>query len=185
MSRINPVNPEETQGKAKELLDKVKAKMGRQPNLLKTMVHSPSVLEAYLGFSGALQGASLPARLREQIALTVAEDNGCDYCVAAHSAIGKAAGLSETEIEAARQANAADAREKAAIQFAKALSGNRGNVTDKELEAVRKAGYSDGQILEIVAVVSFNLFTNYVNHVAGTEIDFPKAKPLALAGVKV
>jgi uncharacterized peroxidase-related enzyme len=178
MSRIQPLDPEKIQGKTRELLDKIKAKSGRIPNIMKTMAHSPAALQAYLGLSGAFADAKLPLKVREQIALAVGEDNQCHYCVAAHSAIGKHAGLTPEEIEEGRRARSRDPKTDAILRFAKRLSANRGNITDSELEEVRKAGCSDEEILEIVTAVSLNLFTNYVNHVADTAIDFPKASPL-------
>ena len=178
MSRIEMVSPNTAQGKAKELLDGIKAKSGRVPNIFKTMAHSPTALQAYLGLSGAFADAKLPVKVREQIALAVGEDNGCHYCVAAHSAIGKGAGLTPEEIEAGRRANSPDPKTNAILRFAKRLSSNRGNVSDAELAEVRKAGCSEEEILEIITAVSLNLFTNYINHVADTAIDFPQVLPL-------
>jgi uncharacterized peroxidase-related enzyme len=178
MSRIQPVDPEKAQGKAKELLDTIKAKAGRVPNILKTMGHSPVALQAYLGLSGALAEAKLPVKVREQIALAVGEDNQCHYCVAAHAAIGKLSGLTPEEIEGGRRAKSPDPKTDAVLKFAKKLSANRGNVTDGELAEVRKAGCSEEEILEIITAVALNLFTNYVNHVADTAIDFPQVPPL-------
>ena len=179
MSRIQAIDPNTAQGKTKELLDVIKAKSGRVPNILKTMAHSPAALQAYLGLSGALAEAKLSLKIREQIALTVGEDNQCHYCVAAHSAIGKLAGLTPDEIEAGRRAKSPDPKTNAILRFAKRLSSNRGNVSDEELAEARKAGCSDEEILEIITAVSLNLFTNYVNHVADTAIDFPQVPPLA------
>jgi len=174
MARIKALNPETVEGKSKELLDKIKGKMGRVPNIFKTMAHSPAVLGAYLGFSGALDDSTLCPKLREKIALAVAEDNSCDYCLAAHSAIGKMAGLSPDEIAAARQASAQNPKADAALKFAKKLSRGRAVVNDADAQTLRDAGYTEGEILEIIAVVSLNIFTNYFNHVADPEIDFPK-----------
>jgi len=179
MSRIQPLDPEKVQGKARELLTVVKTKLGRVPNVLKTMAHSPVALQAYLGLSGVFAEAKLPPKVREQIALAVSEDNQCGYCVAAHSAIGKLSGLTPEEIEAGRRVRSADPKINAILKFAKRLSANRGNVTDPELAEVRKAGCSDEEILEIVTAVALNLFTNYVNHVADTAVDFPQVPPLA------
>jgi uncharacterized peroxidase-related enzyme len=176
MTRIQPVSYEESTGKAKELLDAVKAKLGTTPNMVKTMAQSPAVLEAYLNFSGALGGGKLNARLREQIALVSAEINGCGYCAAAHTAIGKIVGLGEEAILAARNGKAADVKADAALKFARAVIVNRGEVSDADLEAVRGAGYSDGEIGEIVANVALNIFTNYFNEIAKTDIDFPKVQ---------
>ena len=178
MSRIEMIDPNTAQGKAKELLAAVKTKLGRVPNILKTMAHSPVALQAYLGLSGAFAEAKLSPKIREQIGLAVGEDNQCGYCVAAHSAIGKLAGLTPEEIEAGRRAGSRDPKTDAILKFAKKLSANRGNISDPELAEVRKAGCSEEEILEIVTAVALNLFTNYVNHVADTTIDFPKASPL-------
>ena len=179
MSRIQPLEPEKTQGKVKELLNTIKAKLGRTPNIFKIMAHSPVALQSYLGLSGAFADAKLPPKVREQIALAVGEDNQCHYCVAAHSAIGKLAGLTPEEIESSRLAKASDPKTNAILRLAKKLSSNRGNITDLELAGARKAGCSDGEILEIITAVVLNLFTNYINHVADTAIDFPQAPPLS------
>lgn len=176
MIRIQPINYEQSTGKAKELLDAVKAKLGMAPNMMKTMAQSPAVLEAYLSFNGALGGGKLNARLREQIALIVAEINGCGYCASAHTAIGKMVGLGEDAILAARNGNAADANTEAALKFARAVIVNRGEISDADLQAVKDAGFSDGEIGEIVANVALNIFTNYFNEIAKTEIDFPKVQ---------
>ncbi|MDD5225686.1 MAG: carboxymuconolactone decarboxylase family protein [Candidatus Omnitrophica bacterium] len=178
MSRIQPIDPEKAQGKPRELLAAIKAKSGRVPNILKTMAHSSVALQAYMGLSGAFADAKLPPQIREQIALAVGEDNQCHYCVAAHSAIGKLSGLTPEEIEAGRRAKSGDPKTDAILKFAKRLSANRGNVTDPELAEARKAGCSDDEILEIVRAVALNIFTNYVNHVADTAIDFPQVSPL-------
>lgn len=175
MPRIQPVRPEAADPKTAELLSSVKKKLGMVPNLISTMAQSPAVATAYLGFSQALAGGLLPARLREQIALTVGQANECGYCIAAHCAIGQKAGLSETELAQARHGTAPDDKDGAALTFARKLVDQRGRVTDADVEQVRRAGYGDGEINEIVANVALNIFTNYFNHVAGTEIDFPAA----------
>ncbi len=174
MSRISAVNPESAEGKTKALLDGVQAKLGMTPNMMRTMANSPAVLEGYLNFSGALGHGLLPARLREEIALAVGEANRCAYCVSAHTAIGGMAGLQADEIAAARQSSSTDPKQDAALKFARALSVKRGEVTDAEVQAVKDAGYADGEIAEIIAHVALNVFTNYFNLAAQTEIDFPK-----------
>jgi uncharacterized peroxidase-related enzyme len=176
MTRIQPVGYEQSTGKAKELLDAVKAKLGMTPNMMKTMAQSPAVLEAYLNFSGALGGGKLTARLREQIALISAEINGCGYCASAHTAIGKMVSLGEEAIWAARNGNAADVKTDAALKFARTVIVNRGEVSDADLQPVKDAGFSDGEIAEIIANVALNIFTNYFNVIAKTDIDFPKVQ---------
>ena len=181
MARINPVNRSAADTATGRLLDGVQKKLGIVPNLIATMANSPAVANAYLGFSQSLSSGTLPARLREQLALVVGETNGCEYCVAAHTALGKGAGLSEGETCDARRAVAADDKERVALEFARKIVTDRGNVSDDDVHAVRQAGYSDGEIGEIVANVALNIFTNYFNHVAGTEVDFPVAPQLAAA----
>ncbi|MDX2030225.1 MAG: carboxymuconolactone decarboxylase family protein [Blastocatellia bacterium] len=176
MPRLNAIDPKAATGRAKELLDGVKAKIGMVPNLMRTYANSPAALEGYLNFSGALAGGLLDAKLREQIALTVADANSCEYCLSAHTAIGKMVGLNESEIVSSRQASSGDAKVDAALKFAHQIVVKRGEVFDSEVQAVREAGYTDGEIVEIVANVALNIFTNYFNHVAQTVVDFPKVR---------
>lgn len=178
MERIKEVNPEEATGKSKELLAGVQKKLGMTPNMMRTMAQSPAVLEGYLNFSGALGGGSLPAQLREQIALVVSEANGCEYCLSAHSAIGRMVGLSEEEILDSRRGESSEGKSGVALRFARQLVTARGRVSDHELAQVRRAGFSEGEITELLANVALNLFTNYFNHLAETRIDFPAAPPL-------
>lgn len=178
MPRFQPVSVDNASAPAAMILEGVQKKMGMVPNLVATMANSPAVANAYLGMSGALAKGELPASLREIIALVVGQTNECHYCLSAHSALGKRAGLSESDIEQARRGTADGEKERAALQFAQLLVEQRGVVTDEDVDAVRDAGYSDGQIGEIIAHVALNIFTNYFNHVAETEIDFPIAQAL-------
>ena len=180
MERVTPVNFEAAEGKAKQLLDAVKAKLGIVPNMTRAMAVSPSVLEAYLGLSGALAHGVLPAKVREQLALDVGEANRCDYCVSAHTYIGKnVAHLSDTDILDGRKGTSADPKTDALLRFARDVVAKRGIVDDADVEAVRSAGYGDAEIAEVVAHVALNVFTNYFNNVAGTAIDFPRAPALS------
>lgn len=183
MSRIQPVNYEESTGKTKELLDAVKSKLGFAPNMMKTMAQSPAVLDAYLKFSDALAHGTLNGKIREQIALATAEINHCGYCASAHTAIGKMVGLSEDAILSARQANSTDAKTDAALKFARSVVISRGQPSDADLQAVRAAGFTDGEVGEIIANVALNVFTNYINETAQTEVDFPKVELGTAAGV--
>jgi uncharacterized peroxidase-related enzyme len=179
MERISPVDPQNAQGKAKQLLDAVKAKLGIVPNMTRAMAVSPPVLDAYLGFSGTLSHGVLPARVREQLALDVGEENHCDYCVSAHSAIGKGVGLTDQDLLDSRRGTSADPKTDALLRFARTVVAKRGVVDDADIEPVRAAGYGDAEIAEVVAHVALNIFTNYFNNVAGTAIDFPKAPALS------
>jgi uncharacterized peroxidase-related enzyme len=144
------------------------------PNFLRVMAHSTAALEGYLGFSGSLGTGTLPAKLREKIALAVGEANGCEYCVSAHTALGKGAGLQPEEIEDARIWQASSRKDAAALAFAQAVLNNRGRVASTDFDRVREAGFGDGEIAEIIAHVALNVFTNYFNIANQVEVDFPK-----------
>ena len=150
----------------------VNAKLGFTPNMMRTMALSPAALEGYLALSAALARGLLPATLREQIAIAVAEANGCGYCLAAHSTVGKMVGLTNADVLASRRGTVTDLKAAAALEFARVAVAARGDVTDADLKRVREAGYGDAEVAEIVANVALNVFTNYFNLVAGTEIDF-------------
>ncbi len=173
MPRITPIDPAQAQGKAKMLLDGVHKKLGVTPNLMRTMAQSPAVLEAYLGFGQALAGGSLSPQLREQIALTVAGANACGYCASAHTALGKRLRITDVELNANLHSQSGEPKVQAALHFARRIVDERGWVSDDDLTRVRDAGYTDGEIAEIIATVAANIFSNYFNHIAQTEVDFP------------
>ncbi|WP_033345868.1 carboxymuconolactone decarboxylase family protein [Catenuloplanes japonicus] len=173
MTRLATVDPATAEGPARTLLGRVERALGVTPNMMRAMASSPAVLDAYLQFSGALSKGSLPGRVQEQIALTAAVANDCGYCLAAHTVLGARAGVSEADLVAGRSARASEPRTEAALTFAKAVIDTRGFVSDDDLAAVRAAGYTDGEIGEIVAAVALNTFTNYFNSVGQTELDFP------------
>lgn len=174
MARLPIVSPEESTGKAKELLAAVKQKLGLVPNMTRVMANSPAVLQAYINFSGALDGSSLNAKIRQSLALESAEANQCEYCLSAHTAIGKMVGLSEAEILDSRNAQAKDTRTAAALHFSRELIEKRGAVSQANVDAARKGGLTDGEIAEVVAVSVLNIFTNYFNTALQVDVDFPK-----------
>lgn len=174
MSRLKAIEPTTSSGKTGELLDAVKGKFGMVPNLMRVMANSTAVLEGYLGLSGALGTGTLDLQIREQIALMTAQANHCDYCLSAHTAIGKLVGLEEQEIIASREGRGPTARATAALTFAKQVLDSKGHVSDENVQTVRKAGFSDAQIAEIIAHVALNVFTNYFNSAMQVDIDFPK-----------
>lgn len=174
MPRIKPADPAKTEGAVKQALDGIQAKLGTVPNIFKTFAVAPAVLEFYQSGSAALGKSSLSPALREQVALTVAGANACAYCASAHTAIGKKLGVPDDELPKNLQAKSKDPKTQAALTFSKKLVDSRGNPADADIKALRDAGYGDQQILELVAVVAFNIFTNYFNHVADTEVDFPR-----------
>jgi uncharacterized peroxidase-related enzyme len=175
MSRISIPSVDNSPEASKPLLAAVKQSIGIVPNLMKLVGHSPAALEGYLSLNGALNKGRLSAGLREQIALAVAEYNGCDYCLSAHDYLGRnVAKLSGADIDAARDFHASDARHDAALVFARRVLEQHGRVSDDDLSALRAAGFDEASTVEIVVNVALNILTNYVNNVARTEIDFPK-----------
>jgi uncharacterized peroxidase-related enzyme len=174
MSRLTAIQPEKATGKVKDLLDGVQAKLKMTPNMMRVMANSAAVLQGYLQFNAALSGGVLDPKLREEIALEVGEQNACQYCVSAHTAIGKMTGLSDSEIEAARDAHSSQPKHAAALAFARQVVASKGRPSDADFTAVRAAGVSDAEIAEIIAHVALNIFTNYFNNTAEVEVDFPK-----------
>jgi uncharacterized peroxidase-related enzyme len=173
-TRIDPVHPAHAQGRAWELLNGVKTQMGKVPNVLKTMAQAPALLDGYLALGGALRKGVLAAIVREQIALYVAQSNGCEYCLSAHSLTGKHAGLTPEQIVAARMGEADDSKAQAVLHLVKNLMERRGDLSDEQLAAARQAGLSDAELGEVVGNVALNTLTNYLNQLARTEVDFPR-----------
>jgi uncharacterized peroxidase-related enzyme len=155
------------------MLDGVQKGLGVTPNLFRVAARSASVLEALTSMFGAVSKGHLDAKTREAVALAVSEFDACDYCLSAHTLLGKGAGLSEGDLDKARNAKADDGRLGATLSLAKAITEKRGRVSDQDVEAARRAGLGDPEILEVVANVALTTFTNYLNEVAKTEIDFP------------
>ena len=181
MTRIaTPATISDAPIKAQPLLEAVKKQLGVVPNLFRVVSNSPAALEGYLGLSAALGKGSLPVATRERIALAVAEINSCTYCLSAHSYLGKnLAKLDDAEILANRKGHSNDPKANAAVHFAAQVTKARGHVSDDDLRAVKLAGYDDAQVVEIVLHVAANTFTNYLNEVAKTVVDFPMVSTLA------
>lgn len=173
MARISTIDPQQATGKTKELLDSVQAQMKMVPNLMRVLANSDAALEAYLQFNNKLSHGVLDRKLRELIAVVVADVNRCEYCLSAHTAIGKMVGLKEETILAGRNLHSGDAKVDVALKFAEALASRRGQVDVHEVDAVKAAGYSDAEIAEIITHVGLNSFTNFFNNAVKTEVDFP------------
>ena len=173
MPRLAAIDPVTATGKAKDLLDGVQKALGVTPNLMRTMANAPSVLDGYLAFSGALRGGSLSAAAREAVALAVAGENACGYCASAHTFLAGKAGVATDELARNLAGTSGNPKTAAALALARRIVATRGQVADGDLAAARAAGFDDGAIAEIVALVALNVLTNYLNNVAQTSIDFP------------
>jgi uncharacterized peroxidase-related enzyme len=155
------------------ILDAVHKQLGVVPNMFRLIAQSPAVLQGFASSNGAL-AKTLDAKTRERIALAVAQVNGCDYCLSAHAYLGlNLARISAAEIALNRAGASGDAKANAAVGFAAKIVRDRGHVGDADVQAVRDAGFTDGEIVEIIAVAAENVFTNLLNVVAETDIDFP------------
>ena len=186
MSRIpTPPTIEAAPAKSQPMLEAVKRQLGTVPNLFRMVANSPAALEGYLGLSAALGKGELAAATRERIALAVAEINGCGYCLSAHTYLGKhVAKLDDAEIAANRSGASNDPHADAAIRFAAKVTERRGHISDEDLQHIKTAGYSDAQIIEIVQHVALNTWTNYINEIARTVVDFPAVPPRAAVGAR-
>jgi uncharacterized peroxidase-related enzyme len=173
MTRLAAPARDDAPEASRPILDAVQRQLGVIPNLFRVIGNSPAALSGFTSFQGALTKA-LDARTRERIALAVAQVNGCDYCLSAHTYLGlNLARLSPEEIALNRKGASGDAKAHAAVHFAARVARERGQVSNADVAAVRAAGFSDAQIVEIVGLVAENTFTNYLNNVARTDIDFP------------
>ena len=176
MARINLVTNESANAEQKALLDAIQSRLGMVPNFLKVFANSPDALKAFLGLHGIANAGSLDPQTRERIALALAQQNSCEYCLSAHSAIGRKAGLTNAEIEANRAGTSQDAKAAVAVKFARSLVEHTGEVTTAELLAMRNAGYSEADIVEVITHVGMNFLTNILGKAGRVDIDFPKVE---------
>lgn len=173
MARIGSINPEHATGRAKDLLEATNQQLGRIPNLYRSMAQSPAALEGYLSFRGALGRGMLSLQMRERIALLTAAINDCGYCVSAHTLRGAKVGISEADMASTQRADSAVPKEAAALKFVNTLVRFHGLMGDVDFANAKSQGWTDEEIGEMVAHVALNIFSNYFNHVAKPDLDFP------------
>ncbi len=173
MVRIASLDPSVALGRGKELLDSTKAQLGRVPNLYGAMAQSPAALDGYLAFRGALGKGVLNVQMRERIALLTASMNDCEYCVSAHTFRGGKIGISPDELAATQKSHSEDPKTASALRFVDALILQRGRISDSDFADLKSHNWSDEEIGEMVAHVALNVFSNYFNHIAKPELDFP------------
>lgn len=184
MTRLQALHPDQAIGKTKTLFTAIESKLGMVPNMMRTMGNSSAFLEGYLNLSAALGGGTLGAKTGELIALTVAESNACDYCLSANTYIGaNLVKIDAASLEAARNASAANTKTDAVLKFAKVLVSKKGLVNDADVNTVKAAGVTEGEVGEIVGHVALNILTNYFNNTANTAIDFPLVEAFTTATV--
>ncbi|MFF0532930.1 carboxymuconolactone decarboxylase family protein [Nocardia amikacinitolerans] len=173
MSHVSLVAREDATGATRQLLDQVHAAFGATPAMFRAVANSPAALGSMWGSFQALGDGTLGPALTEQIAVAVANRNGCEYCLAAHTGLGRKAGLSEAVLAAAQTGDADDPKTAALLGFALELVDQRGHVGAEQIEAVRAAGWTEPELVELIAHVALNLFTNYVNVALRVPVDFP------------
>lgn len=179
MARITQISDADAGPEAAALFTAIKGKIGMVPNLYRVAANQPKVLAAMLGLNETLAGGAFDARTREAIALTVAGANACDYCASAHAAISAGLKVAPATIDAHLAGRSDDPRTAAILRLAKAIVASKGMVADDDLASARNAGLTEADIVETVAQVVANILTNYLNHVAGTDIDFPARRARA------
>jgi uncharacterized peroxidase-related enzyme len=176
MSRVAIIDPANTSADRRALLDQINGAFGATPNMFKAVANSTAALKSMWSAFGALGSGVIPAKLGEQIAVAVADRNACEYCLAAHTMLGRKAGASAEEMSAAQAGASADPKTAAALAFALKLVEARGGIGDEDVKAVRAAGFGDEEIVELLAHVALNLFTNYVNVAFAVPVDFAPVK---------
>lgn len=174
MSRITLISTESANAEQAALFNAIEEQLGMVPNFLRIFANSPAALKAFLGLHGIAGEGELDGKTKERIALALAEQNACEYCVSAHTAIGRKAGLTGSEMDANRAGSSQDAKAAVAVKFAKSLAENNGEVTTSELLEMRGAGYSEAEIVEVITHVGMNVLTNILGKASRVEIDFPK-----------
>lgn len=175
MSRLKAILSEQAQGQVDELYATIRQSMGGMvPNVFQGLGNSPEVLRAYLQTSGCLSKGNLSDSEREIVALVVSQNNGCEYCLAAHTLVGGMHGLKPDEMQAIRRGDSRESKTAALVKFVQAILSQRGAVSDRELAEFKLAGFSDAQVPDVVLTIAMTVFTNYFNHVHRTTVDFPK-----------
>lgn len=177
MSRLTPIQANGATSELKRSLKSSHLKLGKTPNFFQVMANSPASLRAYIRADAALVRGQLTPRQREQVALAVAEINGCAYSLSAHYETGKSLGLTHDEMQLARNATAADPKAEMMLRFTQAVVLQRGEISEDDFQALVKAGFTNEQIVEIIANIALNIFSNYFNSIAKTEVDFPLLQP--------
>lgn len=182
MARIEPTTIADAPASTKGTLEAINGKLGRVPNLLATLGKSPAAINSYVKQGEAIGTGTLGPKVAESLALAIANFSKCGYCASAHNAIGKMVGVSDEEREFNRNGKSSDPKTQAAINLARAIVGGRGFISD-EVFTVSREHLNESEILEVITITTFNLFTNYMNHAIETENDFPEVELVASAAV--
>jgi len=178
MTKIKLLPKEQASQATKELYSMLKSKIGKVPNVYKIYGYSHAALKANLVMDDALSNGELSAKEIEVIALTVSQFNNCDYCLAAHTAVGKMYGMTDEETINTRKGEHSSKKAQSLIDFTKEILNKKGKIEVLDLNKFYQAGYNNAAVVEVVGQIAKNFFNNYTNHIAGTEIDFPQVKAI-------
>lgn len=176
MKNLEALSKEQVDSETQKLFDGLTAKIGRVPNIYATLANSAVALKANLTFGEIIKSGTLNGKEVETIALSAAVENDCQYCLAAHTMVGKMMGLTEEQVSCILDGSITDEKLKAVSDLTKEITATRGNPAQTTLDGFFKAGYTKASLVELIGLVALNTFNNYLNHIAGTEIDFPAAK---------
>lgn len=176
MARIHLVSGESANPEQQRLFEAIRSQLGMVPNFLRAFANSPAALNAFLGLHSIAGAGSLDPRTRERIALALAQQNSCEYCLSAHTAIGRKAGLDNAEMQANRSGSSDDETAAVAVRFARSLVTHMGDITTGELQEMRDAGYGESDIVEVITHVGMNLLTNLLGKAGRIDIDFPRVE---------
>lgn len=178
MNKLNILEKDQVPEDTQKIYEKLEGKLGTVPNIYAIMANSSHALEANLTLLETIRKGEFSDKEIEVINLSVSEINGCNYCLAAHTAAGKMAGLSEDETVEIRNGEIKDKKLKALSDLAKEITEKRGYPSEETVDRFIDAGYNKAALVELIGLVSLNVFNNYLNHIAGTEVDFPEAPVL-------
>lgn len=182
MPRLQPLTPEEAPAGSSELLADILSRHGTVGPMVATMAHSPAVLRGYLDLSRAIKRVKIARPLSEKLSLAVQSWIGCDLCLEAHSASGRKAGLTDTDIELARQGTSLDAKEAVLLEFAVRVLAEPSSISDEDIAVLRDNGWSDRVVTDVVGLVTLNLLTGAFNLVAGLHPADAKSQGTPVAG---
>lgn len=174
MSRIITITDDTASVEQKALFEAIHTKLGIVPNFLRIFANSPDALKAFLGLNHIAEAGQLDAATKERIALALAQQNECEYCLSAHTAIGRKAGLNREEMDSNRAGTSQDAKAAIAVKFARSIVEHKGQVTTAEIQEMRDVGYSEAEIVEVITHAGLNVLTNMIGKASRVEIDFPK-----------
>jgi len=173
MALLTPIDPNAATGETKQMFDALDRGIGRVPTMIRLMAHSPAILETYLHFNHAFERTSLSPRTRALITVAIAELSGCDYMLSIGMVLGRQQGVAAADLDAARAGRASDSKTAATLQFVTNIVCHGAHVPSEEVERLRQGGFSEAEIVDIIAAVALNIFRNYFNLTLATEIDSP------------